>query len=75
MDTNEDGTGHYHKICLETFIKERQRAEFSETRLKNLEVSIRYLALKMDGIEGHHVYDSLGGHTLGGAVRALIIKE
>lgn len=66
---------HYHHSCLRTFEKERSRAEFSEARLKGLEGAIRELGQKMDGINGHEVHERLGRKTLGGAVRALIIKD
>lgn len=63
---------HYHKPCLKTFRKERDRAEFAEARLRNLEADIRYLALKMDGVGGHTVHERLDHKTLGGAVRGLL---
>jgi hypothetical protein len=66
---------HYHKPCLRTFKKERERAEFAEARLRNLEQDIRYLALKMDGISGHEVHETLGRKTMGGAVRGLILND
>ena len=67
--------GEYHGQCARVFERLNNSLEFHKAREKSLIWDIRELARKMDAIQGHTPQPMLGGKTLGGAVRALLIKE